>query len=481
MIKKSLFILISLTVYASVITAQKKATPIQRFIANPNLKHASIGICIKDFSGKNIASYDASKSLVPASILKVVTTGTALETLGGDYRFRTTLARDRNNPKRLLIHGYGDPTLGTAFLDNDPDAFLAQWGDTIQKIFDTSQPIDIVIIDNYWGYEGVSQRWIREDLGIYYGSGSYGISVYDNTYKLNLSTATRGDTCPIVVNTEPEMNIRFINTLRYSDTTEDSTYIFGEPLSDVRTLVGTVPKKKSSFSIKGDIPNPGLYLGQVLAKRLRQQGFNVNKVETSHDLYQQEMFAKEKTTFDEDIFYTHYSFPLKEIIRDVNVRSNNHYAEHLMRAVGRTQSKNIYSSPLKLGIAKTNDLWKSRGIDTDALFMYDGSGLSPSNAVSPEFMCDLLLNMKNKSESYDVFLNSFGRAGKDGTVRNVLKGTRLEGKVYIKSGSIAFVQCYAGYYIDGDKKYAFAVMVNKFNSPRNQVVKAIESLLLEVF
>ncbi len=66
-------------------------------------------------------------------------------------------------------------------------------------------------------------------------------------------------------------------------------------------------------------------------------------------------------------------------------------------------------------------------------------------------------------------------------MRNLLKGTRLEGKVYVKSGSINGVQCFAGYYINGEKKYAFAVMINKFTGPRRQIVKGIENLLLATF
>jgi len=90
--------------------------------------------------------------------------------------------------------------------------------------------------------------------------------------------------------------------------------------------------------------------------------------------------------------------------------------------------------------------------------------------------------MYNDSKYSEAFVASFPKAGSEGTVRNLLKGTRLEGKVFVKSGSIANVQCYAGYYLDGDKKYAFAIMVNHFKkNSRRQVVKAIESLLLAVF
>lgn len=89
--------------------------------------------------------------------------------------------------------------------------------------------------------------------------------------------------------------------------------------------------------------------------------------------------------------------------------------------------------------------------------------------------------MQTKSRYRDAFFASLPKAGQEGTVRYVLKGTRLQGKVFVKSGSIANVQCFAGYYINGDKKYAFSIMVNNYNSPRKDVVRAIENLLLGVF
>jgi len=475
----SLFLCLILIPYIS--DAQtKQQTGIQHFLNLNGLKHASVGICVKDMTGKRINSHNADKAYTPASILKVVTTATALEVLGADYQYKTTLSKDRNKENHLLIHGYGDPTLGTKHLKNSPKAFLSQWGESIKQNFDSAATLDITVIDDYFSYDGVSHRWLYQDLGNAYAAAAYGISVFDNTYYLYFNT-TRTDTCPVITHTDPEMNLSFLNTLKTNKTGQDNSYIHGEPFSTNRLLTGDIPSGKTSFSIKGDIPNPGLYLGETLAKQLTADGFNIGTVENTYNMYYDQIHATEKTSFDEDIFYTHNSFSLRDIIRDTNVRSNNHYAEHLIRSVGRVKSTDIYSSALRAGIAKTNELWKARGLNTDALTMFDGSGLSPSNAVSPAFMCDLLVYMQAKSKNSKVFLESLPEAGKEGTVSSRLRGTRLAGKIYMKSGSIFGVQCFAGYYINGEKKYAFTIMVNKFNGQRNQVTKGIDNLLLALF
>lgn len=462
------------------LTAQMKQSAVDTFVKIPSLKHASIGVCVKDMTGKAVISYNAEKSLTPASTLKVITSATALELLGPDYRYKTVLAKDKKDKRHLLIFGSGDPTLGTKHLNNNAEDFLDKWVGGIQKAYPGKDLRKITVIDNLFGYDGVSPRWIRQDMGNYYAAGAYGISIFDNTYQLFFNTM-RKDTCPVITKTVPAMpHIDFTNTLQLNTTGRDNGYVNGEPFSYKRLLTGNIPGGRTSFSIKGDIPDPGLYLAERLAESLKEKDIQVEDLATSYFDYHEDMYAASKRTYEGETFFTHQSFPLTDIMQDVNFRSNNHYSEHLLRTMGRLKNKDIYSSALDEGVKKVNDFWTTQGVNTDALFMYDGCGLAPSNAVSPSLMCDVLVYMQMKSKYKNEFLQSLPRAGKEGTVRNLLKGTRLEGKVYAKSGSIVNVRCYAGYYIDGDKKYAFSVMVNNYNGSSVQLVKNIEKLLLGI-
>jgi len=112
--------------------------------------------------------------------------------------------------------------------------------------------------------------------------------------------------------------------------------------------------------------------------------------------------------------------------------------------------------------------------------MHDGCGLAPQNAVSARFLTDLLVYMHERSDYSDAFFQSLPKAGLEGTLQNFLRNTRLAGKVTAKSGSIGGVQCYAGYLIDGNRQYAFAVMANKFNGTRPEVRSTIEQFLLSL-
>jgi len=458
-------------------------TNIQKFVNTSGFENASIGVCISDLTtGREIASFNKNMALTPASTLKIVTTATALEILGEDYQFKTSLAQGKNNPQQLIIRGYGDPTLGSEHIDVSPSDFVQLWINIIKQHTDTLKPLNIEIDDSYFGYKGVSSKWLEEDMGNYFAAGAYGISIFDNTYRLYFNTMD-GEAPPQIVKTVPEMkDIAFLNTLELNTTGKDNGYINGEPFSNKRKLVGDIPTKRKSFSIKGDIPDPGLFLGQTLAEACNANNLLVENFSTVRKNYfKNNSILKNIFKTEETELFTHLSPPLKDIIRIVNVKSNNHYTEHLIRAIGKSGGEiPFYSDVLGEGIAITKKFWADKGLDTKALFMYDGCGLAPSNRISPALLCDILTYMHNKSNHKDTFLASLPKSGKEGTVKNILKGTRLEGKLSLKSGSIANVQCFAGYYMEDNKKYVFSVMVNNYTNERRDVVKAIETLLLSV-
>lgn len=458
---------------------------IQTFLATPGFENATIGVCIKKISGEELVSHNKKELITPASTMKIITTATALELLGDDYRFKTIILSNTKNPQHIIIRGYGDPTVGSTYMSESPRLFLDTWTTKIKNSIDINLPVEIEVDDSYFGYKGVSDKWIEEDLGNYYAAGAYGISVFDNTYKLYFNTMNSRST-PTILKTEPEMkDIIFTNKLTTNTTGRDNGYINGEPFSNNRKLVGNIPGRRKSFSIKGDIPDPGQYLAETIAKKLTENGVKVARSYTTRinrhnqnigDLVLADIHYKE--------IYQQSSVPLKDIIRVINVKSNNHYTEHLIRAIGRADediANYTTTDALTTGIIRTKKFWESKNIQVNPLLMYDGCGLAPDNKISPELLCDILLYMQKESLYKTPFLASLPQAGKEGTVQNLLKDTRLEGKIFVKSGSISNVQCFSGYYIDGDNKYAFSVMVNNYNSPRKQVVKAIENLLLSVF
>jgi D-alanyl-D-alanine carboxypeptidase/D-alanyl-D-alanine-endopeptidase (penicillin-binding protein 4) len=82
-----------------------------------------------------------------------------------------------------------------------------------------------------------------------------------------------------------------------------------------------------------------------------------------------------------------------------------------------------------------------------------------------------------------TYVSYFPRAGIDGTLKNFLKGSNLEGKIALKTGSLSGVQCYAGYKLDSDgtPTHTVVIMANNFFCKRAELRKEIENLLIKKF
>ena len=180
-------------------------------------------------------------------------------------------------------------------------------------------------------------------------------------------------------------------------------------------------------------------------------------------------------------FHEHLSPPLKAIINNINLISNNHFAEHIHRALGFYLNKNdivtAFSSSQQI-----KNYWINKGLSCNGFYMSDGSGLSRNNAVSASFLVDILCYMKINSARFSEFFESLPVAGKTGTLKYLGKGTILEGKLMAKSGSIQRVRSYAGYYKPNENRlYAFAVIVNNYNCSGAELKKLLEKLLITEF
>ncbi len=142
------YILYSLLLFSNILFA---ANPTDQFVNSYLLRNANVSLLVKDMStGSSICEYRANNAVVPASTMKVVTTATALELLGADFRFETCLEIDGKVRKdsvlngNLYIKGGGDPTLGSEKI-GEPN-FMPQWLEAIKKagIKQSAQNIFIV-------------------------------------------------------------------------------------------------------------------------------------------------------------------------------------------------------------------------------------------------------------------------------------------------------------------------------------------------
>lgn len=461
--------------------------PVTQLLNKPYMKGSTFSLIVKDLNnGKTIYSYDTLREVIPASVMKLVTTAAALELIGEDYRYPTTLEYDGQITDGILkgnlyIKGSGDPTLGSTHLKTAPDEFLEQWISAIQKANIHKITGNILADESIFDTEGLSPKWLGEDRGSYYGAGCYGLSVFDNLYQLFLHTGTPGNR-PVIRESRPDVSfIRFHNYLTTAVVPADSSFIMGPPFLPERYLYGVVPAYREKYILKGDIPDPALFLAGYLTQQLKKKGIEIEGVPSSYRLLAEK---KEWPTGKRQSLITTYSPPLKEIVRITNHASHNLYADALLKTLGlgyQPTEKEVLSS-FGRGIRSARGHLSKKGFDTSSLWMDDGCGLSLTDKLTAGFMGELLVYMATRSPMAETFMASFPAAGQEGSVRNFLKGTHLQGKAFLKSGGMSRVKNYAGYiHLDKDHRYAVAIFTNNYACNGKEITRALEKLLLSLF
>lgn len=422
-------------------------------------------------TGEVIDSYRADKVVPPASVMKLLTTGCALEILGPGYRFPTIIEYSGTIEKGVLqgdlyIRGGCDPSLGwkgnTAFLDKWVRAVKAAGISRIEG----SVVADMTMLDG----EAQNPGWLCEDAGNYYAPGIFALNYYGNTMNIVLKSGEPGSIAS-VVKTEPVVeDVYFINHVRCDKINHDGAFVSGLPYSRERYLTGVVPSNLGTFGVKGDLPNPGLLLARHLTNRLREAGVPVKRDATYIADYNPLTPARTE-------LYTHYSAPLSDIIQETNVNSNNLYAEALFRYLGTryTLPGSIHNSQDLL-----RDFWRRRGVTIQNAIIKDGCGLAPQDAVSAKTFVQLLTIMA-RSKNKEAWFASLPVSGQTGTLKTLCPKTELEGRIHAKSGTIAGTKNFAGY-IDmpnGDT-WVFAILINSAPGKAKNIQTVIQQYLLDV-
>lgn len=479
-------VLLCLLICLHLLAGAQTPAPVKWLLQAPYMRGASFSLVVKDVQeGRTVYCYDTDRLQSPASVLKTVATATALEILGEDYRYPTALEYDgilENGTLEgnLYIKGSGDPSLGSSHFAPGQNKFLSTWIAALQKAGIKHITGSVISDESIFDTEGVSIKWLREDMGNYYAPGSYGISIFDNMYKLSLQTGAAG-TRPVLKGTEPDIPfIRFKNYLKAAPVSSDSAYIIGAPLDDVRYLYGVLPANREAYVLKGDIPDPALYLARYLTDQLQQKGI---RVDGSPSCYRIEVEENRWKKGERKEIVTTYSPTLREIASVCNHVSHNLYADALVKTVGLQYKprRNEMISSFGRGVQVVKEYWEKKGLDVFPLRMNDGSGLAPADKVSAGFMGELLVYMATESAVSDAFIASLPQAGIEGSVRNFLKGSKLQGKAHLKSGGITGVRSYAGYITKDGKTYAVAVFSNNYSCPMSRMTRALEKLLLQLF
>jgi len=451
----------------------------ETFLADSSLAHASVSLCVADAkTGDILFDYNSGTSLTPASVMKVITSAAALELLGPGYTFKTTVGYTGTLNKRtgllkgnIIIHGGGDPALGSKYFSDHYSNFLNNWVSEIKKLGIKRIKGKIITDDSYYDYLPVPGKWIWEDIGNYYGAGVYGLSVYDNTYEIHFKTSS-DNTMPSMKEIIPNECRSELSDFLISSGTTDEGYVFAAPYNTGGWIAGTIPVNQQDFVLKASVTDPPLLMAKIVSEKLKASGITTSANPTTVRLELNYKPGK-VVPITETI-----SPPLADIIEVLNHESVNLFAEHLIKELGKKFKNNGSTAS---GAEVIIEFLKNSGIDTNGMFIEDGSGLSPVNAINTRELVRLLVYMKNRGKYFSEYYSSLPDAGKNGTLKNNFKDPSFDSRLKAKSGSMTRVRSFAGYFTTvSGKEMVFSIIINNYSGPSKKIISDIEDNIREL-
>ena len=413
---------------------------------DPVLRNANWGFVIYDPKTKKIvSSFNENASLVPASTTKLLTTETAINLLGENFRWITQLEysgeidADGVLQGNLYIVGSGDPSLGTnkagasSYHDVVSDFISATKTKGIKKVNG-----DIIIQTGV--FKANKSQKLPENI-VWLENGNYYLPV-GSTYQINPENEKliAKQTNPFAENKNFYYISPYINQMVYADKFEGN---------------GLITK----------LPDAPSYLANTFRTTLIKSGLLVTgKVVTKNtDLNPEKR----------EVLTSYQSPTLSDIIFYTNQRSDNALAEATLRMVGFQKNGD---QSLESGRKVVVEHLESTGFDTSGLTYMDGSGLSRNNLVTPISQVKFLTNIMNE-KFYKTYFTSLPIAGQSGTLKKMFY-SEGNGQIFAKTGTLNKVKTLAGYMkTNSGKTLVFSLLINNYAGSVDQVKSKMEQLL----
>lgn len=385
---------------------------IDSLVDDPKFSNAMIGLLVVNpRTGDTLYSRNAGKLFMPASNQKLLTSSVALTELGPDYRYRTVIG----------THGtMRDTTLNGDLLvigRGDPTLSDRVYGSAMKQMG--------VIADS------IQARGILHVTGALRQAGNaFPDSIYGYGWEWDDISGESG--APV---DELEFNEGMV---------QRASKING------RDTVISVATRTPAY----------VYLS-YLYSALSQRGVKIDKlVDLSVDTL----------TTPVDTVYEFDSPPLSEILKYFLKPSQNQIGEALLKTLG-LERKGLGTADS--GAQVVSEQLRKWGADSTGFVVYDGSGLSRHDLVSPETIVKILVAMQNDT----VFYNALPIAGVDGTIRSRMKGTPAENNLHAKTGTIEFVRSLSGYVNDADgDRLVFSFLSNHFTTPVSEITRVQDAV-----
>jgi serine-type D-Ala-D-Ala carboxypeptidase/endopeptidase (penicillin-binding protein 4) len=402
-----------------------------------------------------VLSHRADVPRNPASVMKLVTTWSALEILGPAYTWRTEVYflgdfDGRTLDGDLAIKGYGDPFL---------------------------------VVEEVWKM----LRRLR-NLGLEEITGD--LLLDDSFFDVREPPPGEFDNEPFrTYNVVPNAllaNFKAVRFQFFADTVGGRVKVATDPVLpnlDIRNRLelGDGPCRGYQGGISFSVTDPGPASRVVFEGRFPAacNTYELSRTVLEHDTYLYGLFeglwnelggslhgGLERGVVPEDarLVMTWRSRPLGDQIRSINKNSNNVMTRQLVYTIGAETSE--APGTREKGIEGIRSFLDERGIDTSPLVIDNGAGLSRDARVSASLLA-AILRQATRSPYASEFVSSLSLGGVDGTTRRRFDERAGAGRMHVKTGRLDHVSALAGYaHRPSGQDYVLVILVNTLDAHR---------------
>jgi serine-type D-Ala-D-Ala carboxypeptidase/endopeptidase (penicillin-binding protein 4) len=441
----------------------------------PAFRNAEWGVDIRAVDeDQPVFVYNEEKLFPPASNAKLFTTAAALDRLGPNFRFQTRLAYEGSHgPDNVLVgdlvlFGQGDPDLSDNIRQSSGqfvhlDAMVRK----VTELGITEIRGDIIGDDSYFPFIPYGDGWMASDLTREYGAPVSALSFNNNLITLRIRPGRRVGQ-PVSASVYPSESL--LTVVNQAKTVQKGSALkwYRKPGTDRVSVTGHVALKSRGSSHSFTARDPALYTASLLRERLMRAGIKVKGAARARHAGDNVV----RTT--PHLIHVHESLPLLEVISVTNKKSTNLYAEILLRTLG-AEFKGVGTD--QAGLQVVYEFLQEAGVTKATARLYDGSGLSRYNLITPRAETMLLAHLAAKGY-FPVFLDTLSIAGLDGTLRGRMIHAPAFQRVFGKTGSLRGVTTLGGYVrADCGKIFSFSILNNNQQQNPSTAKRAMDQIL----
>jgi serine-type D-Ala-D-Ala carboxypeptidase/endopeptidase (penicillin-binding protein 4) len=422
-------------------------------------------------SGRVVAERNPNMALAPASNMKLFTTAAAIDLLKPTFEVTTAVyTRGEIDPSGTLdgdvkVVGRGDPTIGGRFHDGQATAVLQEWATDLKRAGIKTIRGNLVFEYGYFDTEYVHPTWPVDQLINWYEAPVSSFSMQEGCVQVRVLPNKAGQPC--VVQFEPPTT--FVNVQNTCVTGRGLPFITRHNGSNEIIVRGGVPARSGATEVFVTVENPIHYFASVTNETFQRAGLRIDGqvIMTPRDDRPDWKKVSQHTT------------PMNVLVYVVNKKSQNHYAEQVLKMLGAEVAKNGSWT----GGNKVLQDWliTKVGVAPGEIIVADGSGMSRHNRASARAFI-LTLQYMWKSPWREDFVSSLPYTGDpDSKFGNRLRQPPYARQVYAKTGYIAGVVGLSGYvHAQSGKIYAFSFLFNRYRVGVYAVYRLQDELLKEI-